>query len=148
VQDMTQQNPDRILDLETLYLGIESCDPDLLLGFYAEDARLCIVNADAPHAPPFEFRGKWEIAKHLRVAFGSQASHRVERDGAVGGDRVTFREACEYPDGDRVVVETTLEVLDGKIVRQVDVVANGARADAAPPDRFLRFKQVDGKEDL
>jgi hypothetical protein len=36
---------------------------------------------------------------------------------------VTFREACEYPDGGRVLVETTLEVRDGKIVRQLEVVA-------------------------
>ena len=94
-----------------------------MLGFYAEDARLSIVNVHTPHASPFELRGKGEIARHLRAAFGHEASHRVERDDAVGGDRVTFREACEYSDGGRVVVETTLEVLDGKIVRQVDVVA-------------------------
>ena len=127
---MTQQNPDRRLDLETLYLSIESCDPDLLLGFYAEDARLSIVNAVTPRASPFELHGKAEIAKHLRATFGQEASHRVERDAAVGEDRVTFREACEYSDGGRVVVETTLEVRDGKIVRQVDVVASDARANS------------------
>jgi hypothetical protein len=125
---MTQQNPDRRLDLETLYLGIESRDPDLLLGFYADDARLSIVNTDTPHAPPFELCGKGEIAKHLRATFGYEASHRVERDAAVGEDRVTFREACEYPDSGRVWVETTLEVRDGKIVRQVDVVESDAGA--------------------
>ena len=129
-QDMTQQNLDRRRDLETLYLGIESCDPDLQIGFYADDARLSIVNTETPHAPPFELCGKGEIAKHLRVAFGNEASHRVERDAAVGEDRVTFREACEYSDGGRVVVETTLEVRDGKIVRQVDVVASDARANS------------------
>jgi hypothetical protein len=64
-QDMTQQNPDRRLDLETLYLGIESCDPDLLLGFYCDNARLSIVNTDTQHVPPFELHGKGEIAKHL-----------------------------------------------------------------------------------
>jgi hypothetical protein len=127
---MTQHNPDRRLDLETLYLGIESRDPDLLLGFYADDARLSIVNTDTPHAPPFELCGKGEIAKHLRATFGQEASHRVERDAAVGEDRVTFREACEYSDGGRVVVETTLEVRDGKIIRQVDVVASDARTNS------------------
>jgi hypothetical protein len=125
---MTQQNPDRRLDLETLYLGIESRDPDLLLGFYADDARLSIVNTDTPHAPPFELCGKGEIAKHLRATFGQEASHRVERDAAGGQDRVIFREACEYSDGGRVWVETTLELRDGKIVRQVDVVESDARA--------------------
>jgi hypothetical protein len=127
---MTQQHPDRRLNLETLYLGIEACDPDLLLGFYAEEARLSIVNADAPHASPFELRGKAEIIKHLRATFGQEASHRVERDADVGEDRVTFREACEYPDGGRVVVETTFEVRNGMIVRQVDVVASDARANS------------------
>jgi hypothetical protein len=129
-QDVTQQNPDRRLDLETLYLGIESCDPDLLLGFYADDARLSIVNTETPHAPPFELWGRGEIAKHLRATFGQEASHRVERDAAVGEDRVTFREACAYSDGGRVVVETTLEVRDGKIIRQVDVVASDARTNS------------------
>ena len=128
MQDMTQQNPDRRLDLESMYLGIESCDPDLLLGFYADDASLSIVNAVTPRAAPFELHGKAEIAKHLRATFGQDASHRVERDAVVGEGRVTFREACEYSDGGRVWVETTLELRDGKIVRQVDVVESDARA--------------------
>jgi hypothetical protein len=145
---MTKGKDDTALDWETLRLGIERCDPGLLLDFYAEDARLSIVNADAPHTSPFVLSGKAEIAKHLRVTFGPETSHRVEREAVIGDDRMTFLEACEYPDGGRVWVETKLEVHDGKIVRQVDVVANEARADAAPPDRLLRFEQADGKEDL
>ncbi len=124
---MTKRKDDTALDVETLRLGIERCDADLLIDLYAEDARLSIANADAPHASPFELGGKAEIAKHLRVAFGPETSHRVERDAAVGDDRMRFREACEYADGGRVWVETTLEVHDGKIVRQVDVVASDAR---------------------
>jgi SnoaL-like domain len=116
------------LNFEALRLGIERCDPEFVLGFYAEDARLSIVNAVTPRAAPFELHGKAEIAKHLRATFGQDASHRVERDAAVGEDRVTFREACEYSDGGRILVETTLEVEGGKIVRQVDVVASDARA--------------------
>lgn len=116
------------LDFEALRHAIERCDLDLMLGFYAEDAELSIVNADAPQGVPFELRGKAEIAKYLRAVFGPETSHRVERE-VVGKDRVTFREACEYPDGSRVLVATTLEVPDGKIVRQVDVVAMDARAD-------------------
>ncbi len=123
---MTEGKDEAALDWEKLRLGIERCDADLLIDFYAEDARLSIVNAAAPLASPFVLSGKGEIAKHLRVAFGNEASHRVGRDATVGEERVTFREACEYPDGDRVWVETTLEVHDGKIVRQVDVVASDA----------------------
>jgi hypothetical protein len=67
------------LNFEALRLGIERCDPEFVLGFYAEDARLSIVNAVTPRAAPFELHGKAEIAKHLRATFGQEASHRVER---------------------------------------------------------------------
>ena len=125
---MTRRTDDTALDFGALRHAIERSDSDLMLRFYAEDAWLSIVNVLTPHADPFELRGKGEIAKHLRATFGQEATHRVEREAAVGEDRVTFREACDYPDGGRVVVETTLEVRDEKIVRQVDVVASEARA--------------------
>ena len=124
---MTQRKAHRGLDFEALRHAIERCDPDLILGFYSEEANLSIVNAQAPRSYPFELSGKAEIAKHLRAAFGRETSHRVEGE-VLGKDRVTFREACEYPDGGRVLVETTLEVRDGKIVRQVDVVTKESRA--------------------
>jgi hypothetical protein len=116
------------LDFEALRRAIERCDLALLLGFYAEDTELSIVNADSLQGLPFELRGKSEIAKYLRAVFGQKISHRIEQE-AVGEERVTFREASEYPDGRRVWVETTLELRDGKIVRQVDVVAKDAQAD-------------------
>ncbi len=120
---MTVRRTAGSLDFEALRHAIERCDPDLILGFYAEDAQLNIVNAvGAPQRSPFELCGKAEIAKHLRATFGQKASHRLERE-VVGEDRVKFRETCEYSDGSRVWVETTLEVNEGgKIVRQVDVV--------------------------
>ena len=119
---MTARKTAGTLDFEALRHAVERCDPELVLGFYAEDAQLSIVNAGGSQASPFELHGKAEIAKHLRAVFGQETSHRVERE-AVGQAQVTFQEACEYPDGGRVWVETTLEVREGKIVRQVDVVA-------------------------
>jgi hypothetical protein len=130
------------LDFEALRLCIERCDPDPMLGFYADDVELSIVDADSPRTPPFELHGRSEVAKHLRAVYGQKASHRVER-AIVDEGRVTFREACEYPDGNRVLVETTLEVSDGKIVRQVDMVAEAARADAAAPERLPGPKIID-----
>ncbi len=122
---MTEGKDETALDWETLRLGIERCDADFLIDCYAEDARLSIVNAAAPHASPFELRGKAEIVKHLRVVFGPETSHCVEREAAIGDDRMRFLEACEYPDGGRVLVETTLEVHGGKIVRQVQSSLRG-----------------------
>ncbi len=124
---MTQRKPGKGLNFEALRLGIERCDPDLVLSFYAEDAQLSIANAGFPQSSPFELRGKAEIAKHLRATFGQETSRRVEGE-VVGEERVTFREVCEYPDGSRVMVETKLEVRNGKIVSQVDVVAMDIQA--------------------
>ena len=117
------------LDFEALRLCVERCDPDQMLGFYADDVELSIVAADVPQTSFFELSGKSEVAKHLHAVYGQRASHRVERVERVVVDegRVKFREACEYPDGSRVLVETTLEVRDGKIVRQVDVLVKAAR---------------------
>jgi hypothetical protein len=166
---MTREKAAKGLDFEALRHGIERCDPELVLSFYADDAELSIVNADAPQYPPFELRGKAEIAKHLRAVFGQEASHRVERE-IVGEERMTFQEACEYPDGGRMWVETALEVRDGKIVQQVDVVSAGTRpdheeeldqsspirkvhperhlgTDAPPPDSLLRSRQATEKEE-
>ena len=128
---MTQRKPHGGLDFEALRHAIERCDPDLILGFYAEDANLSTVNANAQRSFPFELCGKAEIAKHLRAAFGQETSHRVEGE-VVGDDRVTFREECEYLDGDRVMVETTLEVRDGKILRQEDVVTSDIHVNRRP----------------
>ena len=168
---MTQRKAANGLDFEALQVGIERCDPDLVLGFYAEDAQLSIVNALTPHASRFELCGKAEIAKHLRATYGQEASHRVEREDIVREEWVTFREACQYSDGGRIVVETTLEVRDGKIVRQVDVVRMNSRpggekgigrsppsgrgnprtrleVDAPQPDRLPRLQRPTEKEDL
>ncbi len=130
------------LDFEALRLCIERCDPDQMLGFYADDVELSIVDTDSSQAPPFELHGRSEVAKHLRAVYGQKASHRVER-AIVDEGRATFREACEYPDGSRVLVETTLDVRDGKIVRQVDAVVSVARADAAGPESLPGSKIVD-----
>jgi hypothetical protein len=167
---MTERNTADGLDFEALRESIERCNLDLMLGFYAEEAELRIVNAGNPQSLPFELRGKAEIAKHLRATFGQETSHRVERE-VVDKNHVTFREMCEYPDGSWVRVETTLEVHDGKIVRQADVVAKDVQSDpgkevsrgpppqtpqpwphpgvdAPQPDRLLRSKQATEKEDL
>jgi hypothetical protein len=165
---MTEGKSAGRLDFEALRIGIERRDPELVLGFYAEGAKLSIVNAEVSNVPPLELRGKAEIAKHLQAVYAQKASHRIDRV-VVDEGRTTFRERCEYPDGDRVVVETTLELRDDVIVRQVDVVARNAQpdreeetgrgppgrkivlrtrpgADAAAPGRLLRSKQATEKE--
>ncbi len=120
-QIVIEENSTRGLDFEALRDAIEERDPNLVLGFYSDDAELRIVNAGAPESPPFELRGRAEIARYLRAVFGQRTPSSVE-DEVVGEAWISFSEVCDYPYGTRIVVKTTLELSEGRISRQLDVV--------------------------
>jgi hypothetical protein len=120
---MTGRTSSGEMNFEALRRAIENGLPDAMLGFYADDARIRVLNGGAP---PFELRGKADIHRYLRAVFGRTTTHRVKHE-VVGEKRVTFEDVCEYPDGVRIVVATTLEVRGGEISRQVDEVTAGTR---------------------
>ena len=117
---MTEQKSAGGLDFEAMRRAIEQLDADLLTSLYADDAEMLIVNRNTTPSSPHVLRGKEEITEHLRDVCGRAMTHRVENE-VVGEERVAFNEACEYPDGVRVLAATTLEVRDGKVVRQVNI---------------------------
>jgi acetyl esterase len=89
-----------------------------MLEFYADDAGVRVLNG---RSVSFELEGRAEVAKYLRAVHARPAIHRVENE-ELAEERVRFEESCEYPDGARTVVETRLEIREGEISRQVDVV--------------------------
>ncbi|MBA2715310.1 MAG: nuclear transport factor 2 family protein [Rubrobacteraceae bacterium] len=109
------------LDFEAMRHAIEGSDYEALVAFYADDAEMRMVNKNATPSSPMVLRGKAEISEMLRDVCGRAMTHHVE-DEVVGGNRVAFNEACEYPDG-RVLGATTLELQDGMIVRQTNIEA-------------------------
>ena len=110
------------LDFEAMRRAIEGLDAEALVSLYSDDAQVRVVNKNTTPSAPFELRGKEAIAGYLRDVCGRAMTHRIEGE-VVGEDRVALNEACEYPDGTRVLAASTLEVRDGKIVRQVNVEA-------------------------
>jgi hypothetical protein len=117
---MTEQKAS--LDFEVMRRTIEQLDADLLVNLYADEAEMRTVNRYTTPSSPKVLKGKEEISEHLRDICGRAMTHRVENE-VVGDDRVAFNEVCEYPDGTRVLCAATLEVSDGKIIRQVNVEA-------------------------
>ncbi len=117
------------MDFEALRRAIEGGAPEAMLGFYADYARIRVLNGVAA---PFELRGKAEIRAYLRAVFGRTTTHRVENE-AVGPEQVTFEDVCQYQDGAAVVVATTLEIRGGKISHQVDAVTSGEGSDKGDP---------------
>jgi hypothetical protein len=119
---MTEQQTAGGLDFEALRLAIEQSDADSLTSFYAEEAEMLTVNRNSTPSSPEVLRGKEAIAEYLADVCGRDMTHRIENE-VVGQDRIAFNEACEYPDGLRVLAAATLDVRDGQIVRQVNVEA-------------------------
>jgi hypothetical protein len=109
-------------DFGALRDAIERRDPESLVGFYALDAELRIVNAAATEGPAFRLSGRAEIGRYLRAMCLQRASCAVEEE-TVQDEHVVFQEVCEYPDGSRVSIETTLELREGKICHQLDVAS-------------------------
>ena len=119
---MTERGAAGGLDLEAVRRAQEEHDLELMVDLYAEDAVLRRIDRMSPPSSPRELRGKEQIAEYLRDVCSREMTHRVENE-IVGENRIAFQEACEYPDGTRVLGAETLELRDGKIVRQVNVEA-------------------------
>lgn len=109
-------------DFEALRHALEHSDAEALASLYADDAEVKTVNKITPPGSPRVLVGKEDIADFWRDVCSRAMTHKVE-DEVIGEDRVAFNEACEYADGTRVLSAMTLEVRDGKIVRQVNVEA-------------------------
>jgi nuclear transport factor 2 (NTF2) superfamily protein len=110
------------LDFETLRRAIEGRDAETLAGHYADDAEVLTINRNTTPSSPQVLRGKEQISEYLRDVCSREMTHRVENE-VVAENRIAFQEACEYPDGVRVLGAQTLDLRDGKIVRQVNVEA-------------------------
>ena len=109
-------------DFEAMRRAVEQLDADALVSLYSDDAEMRIVNKNTTPSSPRELHGKEEITDYLRDVCGRAMTHHIENE-VIGEDRVAFNEACEYPDGTKVLTATTLDVADGRIVRQVNVEA-------------------------
>jgi ketosteroid isomerase-like protein len=119
---MAEQQVSGKLDFEDLRRAQERRDLDAMLNLYADDAEIHIVNRNTPPSSPYVLRGKEAIAEYLRDVFGREMSHTIENE-VVGEDRLAFNVACEYPEGTRVLASENMEIRNGKVVRQVEVVA-------------------------
>jgi hypothetical protein len=110
------------LDLLALREVIEGKDSDLLAGFYAEEAELRIVHASVPDGLALELKGRSQIERYLRAVCDQEITCLLDGEAVLGDGSLAFEQVCEYPDGTTISVRTTLEVAEGLIGRQIDVV--------------------------
>jgi len=102
--------------------AIENREAKTLIGFYADNASMKIIDRDHPPSKPMELTGKSEIARYYEDVCGRAMTHRVDAVVA-DAERLAFTQACAYPDGARVFCTAMADLAEGKIVRQVAVQA-------------------------
>lgn len=107
-------------DFARLKRAMEGADAATLIGLYAEDAEMTIVDRDRPPATPLRINGRAAIGAFWEDVCGRAMTHRVGR-AVVGPERVAFVEECAYPDGCNVMSAMTLELRDGLIARHLTV---------------------------
>lgn len=110
------------VSIAELKRAIEARDAKALIGFYADDALLRIIDHDNPPSRPRELRGRQAIAAYYEDVCGRAMSHRIEA-GLSSGAELAFTQACTYLDGAKVFCAAMLEIRNGKIVRQTAVQA-------------------------
>ena len=117
-----QQGATAAFDIAALKHAMEHSDAEALLGLYADEAEMEIVDRSRPPSSPMRLVGKPAIEAFWREVCGRAMTHAVS-DAVAGADRAAFIERCTYPDGCQVVASMNLELRGGRIVRHLTVQA-------------------------
>ena len=118
----TSQTTSRTFDAEALRRSIEGRDAATLLGLYAEDAELHVVDSHDQPSHPKIIRGRAAIGEYYADVCGRDMTHKIERL-VVGDNGAAFVQACQYPSGARVQCAAVLDLKDGLITRLTGVQA-------------------------
>jgi ketosteroid isomerase-like protein len=112
----------RSFEVETLTRGYEEWDVDALLGLYADDIELIQIDRDNPPSAPRTRHGKDVLRGMLEHCAGAGVKATVE-NGIAGERRAAATITCEFPGGRKVVANAILEIEDGRVVRELDVLS-------------------------
>jgi hypothetical protein len=114
---MTTTATGTTLDANVLVAAIENRDAAAIIGLYAPDATVSIVDRDHPPAAPRVLTGRDELGSYYRDICGRNIDHTVTQLVA-DAHGIAFEQHCRYPEGNRVVCVTVAAVQDGLITRQ------------------------------
>ena len=109
-------------DPEAFRRGYEQWDIDALLALYADEVELIQLDRDNPPSAPRVRHGK-EMFKGM-FEHCARAGVTATVENAVAGEhRVAATVTCEFPGGRKVLANSILEIQDGRIVRERDVLS-------------------------
>jgi ketosteroid isomerase-like protein len=109
-------------DLEAFRHGYEEWDLDALLALYADEVELIQIDRDNPPSFPRVRHGRAVLKGMFEHCAAAGVKATVE-NAVAGEGRAAATVTCEFPGGRKVVANTILELRDGRIVREREVVA-------------------------
>ena len=124
---MTIDAPTRF-DTDGFARAFDTWDIPALLAHYADDVELTMVTPDNPPGRPLAHRGKEPLRKMWEHALAAGARVGI-RKSVVGGDAAAFTFDCEFPGNHVVVANVLVDLAEGLIVRQHEVMV-GAPVEA------------------
>jgi ketosteroid isomerase-like protein len=109
-------------DVATFKRTYEEWDIEALLALYADDVELIQIDRDSPPSSPRTRHGSDVLRGMLEHCAGAGVVATVENTIA-DGQRAAATITCAFPGGRRVLANAILEVEDGRIIRELEVLS-------------------------
>jgi ketosteroid isomerase-like protein len=113
-------------DIATFKRAYEEWDIEALVALYADELELVQIDRDNPPSAPRTRQGREVLRGMLEHCAGAGVVATVENTVA-GEQRAAATITCEFPGGRRVLANAILELEDGRIVRELDVLSGDPR---------------------
>ena len=113
-------------DIATFKRAYEEWDIEALLALYADELELVQIDRDNPPSAPRVRHGREVLGGMLEHCMNAGVVATVENTVA-SEHRAAATITCEFPGGRRVLANAILEIEDGRIVRELDVLSGDPR---------------------
>jgi ketosteroid isomerase-like protein len=114
-------------DLGEFKRAYEAWDVESLLDLYADEVELVQLDRDNPPSAPRVRHGKEVFRGMFEHCAAAGATATVEHP-LTDGSRAAATVTCEFPGGRKVIANSILELSDGRIVRELDVVTGDPKS--------------------
>ena len=115
------------LDVSEFKRSYEEWDVEALLGLYADDFELVQIDRDNPPSAP-KVREGTELLRGMLEHCAAAGVKATVENGVAASDRAAATITCEFPGGRRVVANAVMEIHDGRIVREQDVLSGDPKS--------------------
>lgn len=113
-------------DLEAFRRGYEEWDVEALLALYEDDVELIQIDSDNPPSSPRVRQGK-EVLRGMLEHCAAAGVDATVGNAVAAEDRAAITVTCKFPGGRKVVANAILELRDGRIARESEVLAGDPR---------------------